>query len=101
MDLAKAYNLPVMIHTCGSSSWVYEDFIEMGINGVDTLQPEAANMSPRYLKDPFGGRLFFHGCIMEEQERIGTAVSYAAFCSIGPRMTNSSGCGRSRPPCLR
>ena len=35
----------------------------MGINGVDTLQPEAANMSPRYLKDHFGGRLFFHGCI--------------------------------------
>jgi uroporphyrinogen decarboxylase len=63
VDLAKAYNLPVMIHTCGSSSWVYEDFIEMGINGVDTLQPEAANMSPRYLKDHFGGRLFFHGCI--------------------------------------
>jgi len=63
VDLARAYDLPVMIHTCGSSSWAYEDFIEMGITGVDTLQPEAANMSPRYLKDTFGGRLFFHGCI--------------------------------------
>ena len=30
-----------MIHTCGSSSWAYEDFIEMGIDAVDTLQPEA------------------------------------------------------------
>jgi uroporphyrinogen decarboxylase len=63
IDLAKAYNLPVMIHTCGSSSWVYEDFIEMGINAVDTLQPEAKNMSPKYLKEHFGGRLSFHGCI--------------------------------------
>jgi len=63
IDLAKAYNLPVIIHTCGSSSWVYEDFIEMGINGVDTLQPEAANMSPSYLKEHFGGRLNFRGCI--------------------------------------
>lgn len=63
VDLAKAYDLPVMIHTCGSSSWAYEDFIEMGVDGVDTLQPEAANMSPRYLKETFGGRLFFHGCI--------------------------------------
>jgi len=63
VDLAKAYGLPVMIHTCGSSSWAYEDFIEMGIRGVDTLQPEAANMSPRYLKERFGGRLSFRGCI--------------------------------------
>ncbi len=63
IDLAKSYNLPVMIHTCGSSSWAYEDFIEMGINVVDTLQPEAVNMSPEYLKKAFGGRLAFHGCI--------------------------------------
>jgi len=63
VDLAKAYGLPVIIHTCGSSSWAYEDFIEMGFDGVDTLQPEARNMSPRYLKEHFGGRLAFHGCI--------------------------------------
>lgn len=63
IDLAKAYDLPVIIHTCGSSSWVYEEFIEMGMNGVDTLQPEATNMSPEYLKEHFGGRLNFRGCI--------------------------------------
>jgi uroporphyrinogen decarboxylase len=63
VDLAKSFELPVMIHTCGSSSWADEDFIEMGINVVDTLQPEAANMSPAYLKKTFGGRLAFHGCI--------------------------------------
>lgn len=63
VDLAKSYNLPTIVHTCGSSSWVYEDFIEMGVRGVDTLQPEAANMSPQYLADTFGGRLNFRGCI--------------------------------------
>lgn len=63
IDMAKSYNLPVMIHSCGSSSWAYEDFIEMGITAVDTLQPEAKNMSPAYLKATFGGRLAFHGCI--------------------------------------
>lgn len=63
IDLAKAYHLPVLIHTCGSSSWAYEDFIEMGITAVDTLQPEATNMSPTYLKEHFGGRLGFRGCI--------------------------------------
>lgn len=63
VDLAKSFNIPVMIHTCGSSSWAYEDFIEMGIAAVDTLQPEAEDMSPEYLKKKFGGRLAFHGCI--------------------------------------
>jgi uroporphyrinogen-III decarboxylase len=63
IDLAKSFRLPVMIHTCGSSSWVYEDFIEMGVTAVDTLQPEAKDMSPAYLKKKFGGRLAFHGCI--------------------------------------
>ena len=63
VDLAKSFDLPVMIHSCGSSSWAYEDFIEMGIDAVDTLQPEATNMAPEYLKETFGGRLAFHGCI--------------------------------------
>ena len=62
-NLAKAYKKPVMMHTCGSSSWAYEDYINAGLSGVETLQPEAKDMSPRYLKDNFGGRLFFHGCI--------------------------------------
>ncbi len=63
VDLAKAYNVFTLIHTCGSSSWFYEDFIELGIDGVDTLQPEATNMSPAYLKKTFGNRLCYRGCI--------------------------------------
>lgn len=63
VDLGKAYGVKLMIHTCGSSSWAYEDFIEMGIDAADTLQPECKNMNPRYLVDQFGGRLSFHGCI--------------------------------------
>jgi len=62
-DLASAYDLPVVLHTCGSSSWSYEEYIKMGLNVVDTLQPEAKDMSPEYLKKQFGGRLAFHGCI--------------------------------------
>ncbi len=63
IDLASSYDIPVMIHSCGSSSWAFHDFIDMGIKAVDTLQPEAAKMEPRYLKDTFGDRLAFHGCI--------------------------------------
>ena len=81
VDLAKYYGLPVIIHTCGASSWVYEDFIEMGITGVDTLQPEAANMSPAYLCAQFGGRLNFRGCISTAGPlAYGTAQETEAVC---------------------
>ena len=63
IDLASSYGKPVMIHCCGSSSWAFEDFIEMGIRAVDTLQPEAADMDPACLARKYGGRLAFHGCI--------------------------------------
>ena len=57
------FDLPVAIHSCGSSSWAFDDFIEMGIDVVDTLQPEARDMAPATLKARFGDRLAFHGCI--------------------------------------
>ena len=80
-DLAKAYNLPTLIHTCGSSSWAYEDMIEIGIKGVDTLQPEAVNMSPQYLKEKFGGRLCFRGCISTAGPlAYGTAEETREYC---------------------
>jgi len=63
VDLAASFGLPVMIHSCGSSSWAFEDFIDMGIAAVDTLQPEAKDMAPATLKERFGDRLAFHGCI--------------------------------------
>jgi uroporphyrinogen decarboxylase len=63
LDLAEAFGIPVMLHTCGASSWAYEEYIDMGLKAVDTLQPEAKDMSPAYLKSTFGGRLASHGCI--------------------------------------
>ena len=63
IDMARSYGLPVLIHTCGSSSWAYGDFIEMGAAGVDALQPEAADMGPASLAERFGGRLNFRGLI--------------------------------------
>lgn len=81
VDLARSFDIPVMVHTCGSSSWVYEDFIAMGITAVDTLQPEATNMTPAYLKKTFGGRLAFHGCISTAGPvAFGTPAETAAYC---------------------
>lgn len=63
VDLARSFGIPVMMHCCGSSSWAFEDFIDMGISVIDTLQPEAKDMAPAFLKQRFGTRLSFHGCI--------------------------------------
>ena len=63
VDLGLAYDIPVMFHSCGASSWAFEDFIDMGITIIDTLQPEAKDMAPPVLKTRFGDRLAFHGCI--------------------------------------
>jgi len=59
--LAESWNIPVMMHSCGSASWEYDEFIDMGISAVDTLQPDAADMDPRYLKERFGQNLASHG----------------------------------------
>ncbi|MBP5274947.1 MAG: hypothetical protein ILO36_08460 [Abditibacteriota bacterium] len=63
IDAAKSSGVSVMMHCCGSSSWAFEAFIDMGVDIVDTLQPEAAYMDPGYLADKFGSRLAFHGSI--------------------------------------
>jgi len=80
-DLAREWGIPVMMHCCGSSSWAFEEFIDMGIGVVDTLQPEAADMAPAYLKQTFGGRLAFHGCISTAGPvAFGTVDDTVAYC---------------------
>ena len=63
VDLARSFGIPVMMHSCGSSSWAFDDFLEMGITIIDTLQPEAKDMAPATLKRRWGDRLSFHGCV--------------------------------------
>jgi uroporphyrinogen decarboxylase len=79
--LARAYNLPVMMHCCGSSSWAFDEFIDLGIAVVDTLQPEAKNMAPAYLKQRYGDRMAFHGCISTAGPvAYGTVAEITAYC---------------------
>ena len=81
VDLAKSFDIPVIMHSCGSSSWAYPDFIEIGITAVDTLQPEAKDMAPEYLKKTFGGKLAFHGCISTAGPvAMGTVDDTIAYC---------------------
>ncbi|MDH7482619.1 MAG: uroporphyrinogen decarboxylase family protein [Armatimonadota bacterium] len=63
ISLAKAYGLRVIHHTCGSVRQIIPLMIERGLDVLQSLQPEAADMDPRTLKSEFGNQLAFHGGI--------------------------------------
>ena len=59
----KDMGLMTMYHSCGSIVPVIDDLIEMGLDILDPIQPQAAGMDPASLKKSFGDRLAFHGGI--------------------------------------
>jgi len=63
IDLAKHHGLRAMHHTCGSVRPLIPLMIERGLDVLQSLQPEAADMDAAELKRDFGKRLAFHGGI--------------------------------------
>lgn len=61
--LAKSYQIRVMHHTCGSVRPLIPFMMERGLDILQSLQPEAADMEPEKLKSEFGKKLSFHGGI--------------------------------------
>lgn len=61
VSLAKSRDLIVMHHTCGSVRPIIPMMIERGLDILQSLQPEAAQMAPKDLKAEFGDRLAFQG----------------------------------------
>ena len=57
----------LLFHSCGSVVDVIEDLIEIGVDIINPLQPLAAGMDPKNLKEKFGGRVCFHGGIDEQR----------------------------------
>jgi len=50
-------------HSCGSILPIIPDFIEIGLDILNPLQPLATGMDPRFLKDTYGEMLTFFGAI--------------------------------------
>lgn len=61
IELAHRYHKPVMYHTDGSVYQLIPEFIEMGVDVLNPLQPDAKDMDLQRIKDEFGSRLTFHG----------------------------------------
>ncbi|NWF53753.1 MAG: hypothetical protein HXY45_03055, partial [Syntrophaceae bacterium] len=51
----------VLFHTCGSVAAIIEDLIEIGVDILNPVQPNAAGMNPAELKKKYRGRMAFWG----------------------------------------
>jgi len=61
IDIAHQYGIPVMYHTCGDVKQFIPDFIECGLDILQSLQPKATNMDIKKLKQEFGRDITFQG----------------------------------------
>jgi len=53
----------IAIHSCGAVFDFIPDFIEMGADILNPVQPNAAGMDTKKIKKSFGDRLCFHGAV--------------------------------------
>ena len=50
-----------IVHCCGSSADIMADIIEIGLDVIESVQPEAARMNPYALKKAWGDKITFWG----------------------------------------
>ena len=67
IELAHRHGMTVMHHTCGSVVELIPDFIECGLDILQSLQPRAKGMDLAELKREFGRDLCFHGGVDIQQ----------------------------------
>ena len=66
-------------HSCGAVKPLIPDFIEIGLDILNPIQPLAADMNPQLLKDEFGEELvFFGGICVQDLMPNGTPESITA-----------------------
>ncbi len=63
IDLAHRYGAKAWLHSCGSTYFLHSRFIDMGLDVLDSVQTEPANMDPEKLKAEFGDKLTYCGMI--------------------------------------
>ncbi len=66
-------NVKLAWHSCGSIIPIIPDFIELGLDILNPIQPKAAGMEPKFLKETYGRDLaFFGGIDLQELMPYGT-----------------------------
>jgi uroporphyrinogen decarboxylase len=62
-EAVRAQGKIVITHCCGSIADIMPDIIEIGLDVLESVQPEAAGMNPYELKKKWGDKLTFWGCL--------------------------------------
>lgn len=62
-DRVHSHGKRVITHCCGSIVDILPDAIEIGLDVLESCQPEARGMNPYELKKKFGDKLTFWGCL--------------------------------------
>jgi uroporphyrinogen decarboxylase len=52
-----------IMHCCGSAADIMGDIVEIGLDVLESVQPEAAGMNPYALKQAWGDHITFWGCL--------------------------------------
>ena len=63
IGLGHAFGLKVMLHCCGGFAPLIPDMIAAGLDGLQSLQPDARDMAPARLKRLYGRDILLNGCI--------------------------------------
>ena len=63
VDLGHDFGLKVMLHCCGGFVPLIPALIEIGLDALQSLQPDARGMEPGRLKRDFGDRIVLNGGI--------------------------------------
>ncbi|MCE5325103.1 MAG: hypothetical protein LLG01_01685 [Planctomycetaceae bacterium] len=62
-DAIHAQGKKAVVHCCGSTADIMGDICEIGLDVLESVQPEAAGMDPYALKKAWGDRITFWGCL--------------------------------------
>jgi uroporphyrinogen decarboxylase len=62
-EMVHSHGARVTHHCCGSSEALFPRFIEIGMDALQTIQPQAFNMNPYDLKRKHGDRITLYGAV--------------------------------------
>ena len=62
-DMVHSYGAKISHHSCGSTRKLIPNFIDIGMDALQTIQPQAEGMNPYELKKDFGSQITLHGAV--------------------------------------
>jgi len=62
-DMVHSFGAKISHHSCGSTRQLIPHFIKVGMDALQTIQPQAAGMNPYELKAEFGDKIVLHGAV--------------------------------------